>query len=425
MSLKITGVRITPVAVQDPPLLTAIGVHQPYALRSVLEVETDAGLTGIGEAYGDDPTLERLHRAAPALIGLDVFDLNGLHRRVVGALGAAVPTEVLTPLVGAGSQGKAVAATVAAFEVPCLDLQGKAVGRPVVDLLGGPARTEVPFSAYLFYRWAGHPVAPGYPEDDWGEALDPDGIVAQARRMVDRYGFGSLKLKGGVLPPDQEVETVFALREAFPGRPLRIDPNANWSVPVALRVAERLSGVLEYLEDPVGGIPQMAEVARATDLPLATNMCVTSMEELPPGIEQGAVRVVLSDHHFWGGLRATQRLAAVCETFGLGMSMHSNTHLGVSLAAMTHVAAAIPSLTYACDTHTPWQREDVIAPGELTFCDGALAVPTGPGLGVSLDHEALARLHAQYERCGVRRRDDVAAMRVVHPDWTGKQPRFS
>jgi glucarate dehydratase len=428
VSLRITAIRITPIAVQDPPLLNAVGVHEPFALRSIVEVDTDSGITGIGEAYGDDPTLKELHTAAADLIGLDVFDLNGLRARVAGALDAA-DAHTTTPLVGAASRAKTLAAVVAAFEVPCLDAQGKAVGRPVVDLLGGPVRTEVPYSAYLFYRWARHPRTSlheqgRYKEDDWGEALDPEGIVAQARRMVSTYGFGSLKLKGGVFPPEQEIEAVLALRDAFPGHPLRIDPNANWTVPTGRKVAERLAGVLEYLEDPVGGVADMAEVARTTDIPLATNMCVTSMEELPEGIERRAVRIILSDHHFWGGLRATQQLAAVCETFGLGLSMHSNTHLGISLAAMTHLAAAVPGLTYACDTHSPWQHEDVIEPGAIAVRDGAIRVPGGPGLGVTIDRDALGRLHEQYLRCGVRRRDDVAAMRVVHPDWTGERPRW-
>jgi glucarate dehydratase len=104
--------------------------------------------------------------------------------------------------------------------------------------------------------------------------------------------------------------------------------------------------------------------------------------------------------------------------------MHSNTHLGISLAAMTHIAAATPNLTYACDTHSPWQREDVVQPGALVWSEGSLGVPTGPGLGVELDRDALARLHEQYLACGVRVRDDKSAMRLVDPTWTGARPRF-
>lgn len=421
--LTVTRVDITPVAIQDPPLLTASGVHQPYALRSIIELHTDAGITGISEAYGDDPTLTSLRRGAAALPGLDVFDLNGLTRRVIEALGtvsAGSPTE----LIGPASVDKTIAQIVSAFEVACFDAQGRATGLRVADLLGGAVRESVDFSAYLFYRWAEHPGDSTYQPDTWGAALDPDGIVAQARRMVDQYGFGSLKLKGGVFEPEQEIEAVRALRAAFPDRPVRLDPNANWTVETSHRVAAALEGELEYLEDPTPGIPGMAEVARRTSLPLATNMCVTGFADIPESVRQGAVQVVLSDHHFWGGLRASQRLAGICETFDLGLSMHSNTHLGISLAAMAHLAAATPNLTYACDTHFPWKTEEVVKPGKLAFVDGALWLPDGPGLGVDIDRDALARLDEQYEKCGVRRRDDAAQMRLVRPDWTGKRPRF-
>ncbi|ACU74015.1 Mandelate racemase/muconate lactonizing protein [Catenulispora acidiphila DSM 44928] len=417
----VTGVDITPVAIADPPLLNASGVHEPFQLRSIIQVRTDAGITGVSEAYGDDATLAQLRQAAATLPGLDVFHLNDLTRRVSGALASASASSP-TELIGAASADKTVAQAVSAFEVACFDIQGKATGKPVVDLLGGAVRDRVDFSAYLFYKWAEHPG--DYPADDWGAALDPDGIVAQARRMVELYGFGSLKLKGGVFAPEEEVAAVKALRAAFPDRPVRLDPNANWSVETSHRVAAALEGELEYLEDPTAGIPGMAEVAAKTSLPLATNMCVTGFAEIPEAVRLGAVQVILSDHHFWGGFRATQALAGLCETFGLGLSMHSNTHLGISLAAMTHLAAATPNLTYALDTHSPWKTEEVIAGGPLRFVGGALTVPEGPGLGVAVDEDALARLHEQYLTCGFRKRDDATWMRRVQPEFTGRRPRF-
>ncbi|MGH6655540.1 MAG: glucarate dehydratase family protein [Actinocrinis sp.] len=425
-SPKITHVSITPIAVLDAPLLNASGVHEPYQLRAIIELDTDAGLSGLAEAYGDDPTLANLRAAAPAIVGVDIFDLNELDRRVAVALGAVEPGN-FTELVGRASRAKTVAQTYGAFEVACYDAQGKATDLRVCDLLGGAVREAVPYSAYLFYRWDQHPehaVPDDYPADDWGAALDPAGIVAQARKMVDKYGFKSLKLKGGVFAPEAEVEAVAALRDAFPDHPLRLDPNANWSVATSLRVAPKLEGLLEYLEDPTDGNPGMAEVARKTSLPLATNMCVTSFEEIPEAAALGSVQVVLSDHHYWGGFRASQRLAGICETFGWGMSMHSNSHLGLSLAAMTHLAAATPNLTYACDTHSPWQREEVVDASALRWSDGELAVPSGPGLGVELDRDALARLHEQYLACGVRRRDDRTAMLRVDPAWPTHRPRF-
>ena len=139
----------------------------------------------------------------------------------------------------------------------------------------------------------------------------------------------------------------------------------------------------------------MAEVAAQTGVPLATNMCVTTFAEIKEAFTRGAVQVVLSDHHYWGGLRNTQQLAAICRTFGVGVSMHSNTHLGISLAAMTHVAATVPDLHHACDSHYPWQSEDVLTE-RLTFEGGTVTVSDAPGLGVELDREKLAFLHQRW-----------------------------
>ncbi|MGW0606693.1 glucarate dehydratase family protein [Streptomyces sp. NPDC002640] len=421
-AIRITSVTVTPVAFRDPPLLNAVGVHEPYALRAVLEVHTDQGITGLGETYADSGHLRRLCTAADALTGQDVHHLGRMRDAVARALGGDTGSDG-HGLTGMITTSSTVDRVFSPFEVACLDIQGKAAGRPVSDLLGGAVRERVPFSAYLFYKWAAHP---GAEPDDWGEALDADGIVAQARRMLDDYGFGALKLKGGVLPPDEEIATVHALRDAFPGVPLRIDPNCAWTVETSLRVARELDGVLEYLEDPTPGQDGMAAVAREASMPLATNMCVVSFDEVAPAVARGAVQVVLSDHHYWGGLRRSGVLAGICDTFGLGLSMHSNSHLGISLAAMTHLAAATPNLTYACDTHWPWkdEDEDVVAPGVLAFRDGAVAVPTGPGLGVELDRDALARLHEQYLACGLRDRDDTGYMRRIDPSYEKRTPRW-
>lgn len=415
-AIRIANVAITPVAFADPPLLNSVGVHEPFALRAVIEVTTDAGLTGLGETYADEKHLAALQAAAAAVTGADVYHTEEIYRRVQAI--AAPETTIASGLIG---HSAATDRVFSPFEVACLDIQGKAAGRPVVDLLGGPARDTVPFSAYLFYKWAGHP---GAEPDDWGEALDPDGIVAQAKRMVDTYGFTAIKLKGGVFPPGEEIEAVRALRDAFPDHPLRLDPNAAWTPATSLQVARALDGVLEYLEDPTPDIEGMAEVARQAPMPLATNMCVVAFAHLPPAVAANAVQVILSDHHYWGGLRRSAVLAGICETFGLGLSMHSNSHLGISLAAMVHLAAAVPNLTYACDTHWPWKTEDVVAGTPFTFRGGGLSVPPGPGLGVELDREALARLHEQYLACGLRTRDDTGYMQRITGGYERKQPRW-
>ncbi|HEY9289749.1 MAG TPA: glucarate dehydratase family protein [Microlunatus sp.] len=421
---KITDVRVTPILISDPPLLNIQGVHQPYAPRMIIEVETSSGAIGLGETYGDTDYLNVAREFAPQLIG-SPLSVNALPAAVQGCtervrLSRVDDTVRADGLRGTRSISKIARSVSSAFEVAIYDALGHQTGLPVHALLGGKVRDSVEFSAYLFYRWAEHPE-PDAPRDDWGAALDPDGVVAQARRMVRDYGFTSFKLKGGVFEPAQEVAAVKALAEAFSGHPVRLDPNGAWSVETSLKVAAELEGIAEYLEDPTTGTDQMAAVAKGTTLPLATNMCVTSFEEIPHAFATDAVQVVLSDHHYWGGLRATQELAAICRTFGVGLSMHSNTHLGISLAAMTQVASTIPTLQYACDTHRPWQTEDVITQPH-TFTDGRLPVTDTPGLGIELDHDQLRRLHQRWLDLPIRDRDDAAAIRRVHPQWT--EPRW-
>ncbi|ORA04706.1 glucarate dehydratase [Mycolicibacterium bacteremicum] len=417
-AIRITGARITPVAFADPPLLNTVGVHQPYALRAIIQLDTDAGLVGLGETYADTRHLARLNAAAAAITGLDVFALNEIRAAIEVRLAgddAAVGT------AGMITTASAVDQVLSPFEVACLDVQGRALGRPVSDLLGGKVRDAVPFSAYLFYKWAGHP---GAQPDRFGEALDPDGLVAQARRIVDEYGFTAIKVKGGVFAPEEEMAGIEALAKAFPGVPLRLDPNAAWTPQTSIKVATGLAGILEYLEDPTPGLDGMAEVAAQSPMPLATNMCVVAFDQLKPAVLKNSVKVVLSDHHYWGGLQRSRLLAGICETFGLGLSMHSNSHLGISLAAMVHLAGATPNLTYACDTHWPWKTEDVVKDGVLTFVEGSVPVPTGPGLGVEIDEDSLAALHEQYVTCGIRDRDDTGYMQTVDPNFTLASPRW-
>ena len=422
MSDRIAEIRITPIAFRDPPLLNVSGVHQPWALRSIIEVETASGRIGLGESYGEADTLADLNRIAPELIGLDPFALNALTQVVYRCIGNN--PDIGAPYPPAGD--KARASALGAFEVAFWDLQGQITGRPVYELLGGAVRSHVSYSTYLFYKYATHHADPGYATDRWGEALTPLQLVAQAQRMVDQYGFGSIKLKAGVFEPELEIAGLRALRAAFPKHPLRIDPNGGWSVATTRRLMPALSepGLLEYLEDPVGSLEEMAEVATFATMPLATNMVTIAFGHLPRSVALNAVQVVLSDHHYWGGLRASQQLAAMGRVFGLGISMHSNSHLGISLAAMTHLGVTLPNLSYACDTHYPWQEDEVIEGGKLQISKGQLAPPAGPGLGVKLDRSALARLHNNFLGCGIRQRDDASEMRKHQPGFSKQRPRF-
>ncbi|MEY4882867.1 MAG: hypothetical protein RIS34_721 [Pseudomonadota bacterium] len=423
MTTTIALVRVTPIAIKDPALLNAAGVHEPFGLRSIIEVVGANGLVGLGETYGDAPVLDLLNRTKDSLVGISAFDVNGLWARVVANALQTNTGHVEMELAPGSLGSNLINSAFSAFEVAFLDLQARTLGIPLVALLGGAVRNKVAYSAYLFYKWDAS-VDPEYAPDPYGEAVNPQQIVAQARQMIDQYGFESIKLKAGVFDPEQEADAILALKAAFPQHQLRIDPNSNWTMATSLRVAEKLAGCLEYFEDPTPTLEGMAELHKATGLPLATNMVVTNWAELKRSIGLNSVQILLSDHHYWGGLRATQALARTCQAFGLGLSMHSNSHLGISLMAMTHLAASVQHLSYACDTHYPWQQDEVLVGGKVPITGGCVHLTDKPGLGVELDHDKLAELHQAYQGCRIRTRNDVAQMRRFRPDWTQVKPRF-
>lgn len=379
--MKISSFKATLVASPEPALLNSWGVHGTHFKRTILEIETSDGARGISETYGG--TYEDLVAARDVVLGRDPFELEILRRKIenVRALGAV--------------------------EVACLDLIGRAVGRRVVDLLGGPFREAAPFSAYLFFVMP----TPGGPE-----VTTPEAIARQFLDFQEKYGFASVKFKGGVLPPDREIEALRRMRAARPQAPLRIDPNAAWSVETSIRVSRALEAVgLQYLEDPTPGLDGMAAVRKETKIPLATNMVVTRLEHVAPGFEKKSIDVVLLDHHYMGGLTGARAFASICEALGWGCSGHSNSHLGISMAAMAHLNCAVSHAAYDADTHYPWTTEDVIRGPMLAFKDGKMAPPPGPGLGVEIDPDKLARL-----------RDNVARARdreALLEKWNPAHPR--
>src|SRR5262245_2329673 len=410
--LKITGLKVTPVALPDPPLLAASGCHGPYFLRNVVQIETDANVTGVGETHGGQRVTEALEKTRDVITGQNAFAYRAFAPQV----------KTLSPAAFAG------------VEMACLDACGKATGRRLCELLGGPVREEVEFSAYLFYRYAAdHPKLLADPHlvdnrgkgdralDDWGEVRTTEAMLKEAERFRSTWGFRVFKLKGGVLPPDIELETMKALNERFGGKdPLRIDPNARWTKETAVRVGMKLADVnLEYYEDPVAGQAGMAEVRTATGLKTSTNMCVTRFEHISEALKVKPIDVVLCDHHGWGGITACQELGRICETVGWGCSQHSNNHAGLTMAAMIHLGAVVPQLTFASDTHYPWipKGGDIIEGPPLAIRDGKMKVPEAPGLGVTLDADKLAKVNEVYRKCKMTGRDDASTMRLVEPDF--------
>jgi glucarate dehydratase len=378
--MKITDVRATTVAIPlDQPLRYAQGVHPGRLIRTIVEVDTDEGITGLGEIGGSGASSDALIAALrERILGRNPMQPEALRWAAYNPVEGAFYEDL--------SQG------FAAIEFACLDIQGKALGRPVYELLGGAVRDRVPFCAYLFFQYA---------TADRPQVASPAEMAAHARDVTDRYGFGTIKIKGGVFSPPHEVAVMEELRAAFPGHQLRLDPNSNWSVEDSIRFARPLEAVgLEYYEDPCWGHAGMARLKRSTWLPLATNTYVTKLDHIPVAVAMQSVDVVLTDPHFFGGIRRAVMAAAMCGTFGLGAGMHSSGECGISLAAMLHAAAAMPELAFAADAHYHYMQDDVVTGGKLACAAGSFAVPTGPGLGVELDPDRVARYHELYQRAG-------------------------
>lgn len=250
--------------------------------------------------------------------------------------------------------------------------------------------------------------------------MDPEGFVRQAEAFLDRYGFKTLKIKGGFFHPDVDIETFRLLRKRFPkehGYEIRIDPNAVWTIETSIRVANAIEQYEpQYLEDPTDSIADHAELKKHTNIPTASNMCVSAFAHVKPNAQIGGIDVILGDHHHWGGILAYKETGVLCRVMGWGLSGHSNNSLGVSQAAMLHACAATPELAYPADTHYPWTDTDgdIIKGGKLQFKDGFMEVPDAPGLGVEIDEDALAERHEATKRGKPDNRKDMILS--IHPE---------
>jgi glucarate dehydratase len=378
---RISDVKATTVTVPlEAPLRHANGAHWGRFVRTIVQVFTDEGLVGLGEiGGGGESAVAAIEGLRPYLLGHDPVQVEALRWMI------ANPT---ASLYNNRTQ------ILAALEFACLDLAGQATGLRVCDLLGGALRERVPFASYLFYRYRD-------PTTGRGGEETPDEMVAHARDLKARFGFHTHKLKGGVFPPEHDVAVLRALAAAFPGDALRLDPNAIWSVEESIRVARQIKDLNnDYLEDPTWGLEGMARVREKIGIPTATNTVVVNFEQLAACIRLRAVDVILLDTQFWGGIRQAHKAAQVCETFQWGISVHSSGELGVALSTMLHLGAALPNLHFAADAHYHHLQDDVIAGGLMPYHDGAIAVPSGPGLGVRLDPDRLGRYAELYQELG-------------------------
>jgi glucarate dehydratase len=378
---RISDLRVTTVSVPlEAPLRHSNGAHWGRFVRTIVQVFTDTGLVGLGEMGGGGESAEAAFLGLkPYVLGHDPLELEALRWKIANPTASLYNNRLQL---------------LAALEFACLDIAGQALGVSVSTLLGGRLRDRVPFASYLFYR---------YPDERTGaggeETLEQ--MVAHARQLVDRCGFRTHKLKGGVFPPAHDVAVYRALAEAFPEASLRLDPNAMWSVEESIWVARQIADLRnDYLEDPTWGMDGMRRVRARIGIPTATNTVVINFEQLAQCIRQDAVDVILLDTTFWGGVRACVKAAATCETFQWGIAVHSSGELGIQLATMLHLGAVLPNLRFAADAHYHHLQGDVIQGGPFHYEDGAIAVPTEPGLGVRLDEDAVGRYGELYRQLG-------------------------
>lgn len=366
------------------------GVHPGYFLRTILELVTDEGIIGLGEVGGGDQR-GALQKLKPRIIGMDPFSIELIKLKVLRSIYYISNSRLY-----------------AAIEMACLDIQGKALGRPLSDLIGGSVRSEIPMIGYLFWRYD----RPGGGNDNTAEDL-ADYCV----ELHETLGINSMKLKAGVVKPEEEAKVLRLCRKKLGDDfGLRIDPNGLWSVTTAVKIGHSLEDLnIEYFEDPAWGIEGNASVRKQVRIPIATNMYPNKFDDLGPAIRLGAVDIVLTDLHYWEGPRGVKDLCAVCNTFNLGVAMHSGSEFGVELAAMLQTASTIPAMTFAGDAHYHYLLDDIIEGGLMKYKNGCIKVPTGPGLGVSLDEDKMKFYEKYYEEKG----DYYARFHKdpYRPDW--------
>lgn len=426
----ITDMKVIPVAGQDSMLLNIGGAHNAWFTRNIVVLTDSAGHTGVGEAPGGEVIHQTLVDAIPLVVGKEVARLNNVVQRVHKGNQSA---DFDTFGKGAWTFELRVNA-VAALEAALLDLLGKALKVPVCELLGpGKQRDAVTVLGYLFYvgdrNKTDLPYLAHSPGDhEWyhlrhQEALSGEAVVRLAEAAQDRYGFKDFKLKGGVLPGEQEIETARALKKRFPDARITVDPNGAWLLDEAIALCKGLDDVLTYAEDPCGaeqgfsGREVMAEFRRATGLPTATNMIATDWRQMGHTLSLQSVDIPLADPHFWT-MQGSVRVAQMCHEFGLTWGSHSNNHFDVSLAMFTHVAAAAPGTITAIDTHWIWQEGNQRLTREpFEIKGGMVQVPTTPGLGIELDMDQVMKAHELYQKHGLGARDDAMAMQYLIPDW--------
>jgi L-alanine-DL-glutamate epimerase-like enolase superfamily enzyme len=360
--VQITSVTTTAVRTSMREPLTWPGGVRQSASGLVVEVHTDEGVAGIGEAPGPTlPTIQTIieQELAQFLVGQDPLRTEWLVHRM---------EEFSRNWSGIAAYA------IAGLEIALLDLKGKALGVPVAELLGGFCSDRVPVVGYLFID-------------------EPEANARKAKAFVDA-GYTELKLKVG-RDFAQDHDSIAAIRDAVgPDVKLRIDANMIWSVPAAIKWIRGLERFdLQYVEQPVPDfdLAGLAQVRRSVGVPIAADEACTDVRSALELVRHDACDVFVVYPSEAGGLTRARQIAAVAEAAGKWCAIGSWAELGPATIANAHLVAATTTFGFASDTHYPLQLDDVLR-APLDMSDGLLAVPRSAGLGVELDREAMTRL---------------------------------
>ncbi len=342
------------------PMVWGSGVRTGVT-RLVVEIETAGGVVGWGETIC-------LLDAIPAVLdnvviplahGRTVDAVESFHRHVQGA--------------GYYHHKRAAVMAMCAVEMAMWDAFGKVCGQPLHRLWGGQWRSRIPLSAYLLQS-------------------DPVQVVADARAYREA-GYETFKLKIGY-DERSDVELTRLVREEIgPDAPLRLDVNGAWTPGTAKRQCHKLLPYDPvYIEQPLelDDLAGHASLRASQPVPIALDESAYTLQDVGNIVRAQAADVILLDPHEAGGLWPTIKAAAIAESVGIPVTLHSGGELGLSQAAYLHLAASIPNLSLAIDNEIAHLAGDVIT-NTFTVDRGALAVPQDPGLGVTLDHAAVER----------------------------------
>jgi L-alanine-DL-glutamate epimerase-like enolase superfamily enzyme len=359
--MKITGVKTTIVAVPRREVATHPGQVSSYQLAVLVEVLTDEGLTGLGEApnpIGVEVTKTLIDAAAPLLLGEDPTNVEVLKKKLYAHFNL---THFHIHIACWALSG---------IDMALWDLIGKSCQKPLYQIWGGAFRKQIEYYGRV-------PVA------------SPQAVGAAAAALAGE-GFRTFYLKVG-LDEEEDLARVRALREAIgPRLKIRVDANQSWQPHDAVRIIRRMSEYgLDFVEQPVlmYNVDALIRVRQGVNVPIAAHESSWTMYDAVNVIKQGAADAIHVDPRFDAGFAGARITAGMAEAAGLPVIMHSYSELGVAQCAYMHLIASIPNFTLANQSGYRELTDDVIKGGLLSYHDGCMALPESPGIGVELDPE--------------------------------------